>query len=82
MTDALDKMSASMTNYESGIHAVSSTSQTYYVILCKRDNISFTGIIMSYYSYNPIFFAKNDKGFILFAPIKANIFLTPTIGKE
>lgn len=73
MTDALDKMDTSMTNYESGIHSVSSTSQTYYAILCKRDNTSYTGILMSHYSYNPIFFAKNNNGFILFVPIKANI---------
>ena len=73
MIDALDNMHASISNYESGIHNISAETQAFYALLCKRTNDSYTGIIMSYYVYNPIFFAANYKGFILFVPIKANI---------
>ncbi len=72
MIDALDNMHASISNYESGIHNISAETQAFYALLCKRTNDSYTGIIMSYYVYNPIFFAANYKGFILFVPIKVS----------
>ncbi len=72
MIEALDNMHASISNYESGIHNISAETQAFYALLCKRTNDSYTGIIMSYYIYNPIFFAANYKGFILFVPIKVS----------